>query len=321
MEKLISVICPTYNEESYIESILSFFVNSKPENKELLIIDGGSSDRTKEIVQGWILKNNNIKLFINLNKIVPYALNLGIKESKGDFLIRIDAHTKYSDDYFIKILEVFERTGADIVGGPTRVAFETDFQKAVAVAITNPLGVGDSKVHNLEYNGYSDHVTFGAWKREIFDEVGLFDEELVRNQDDEFHYRAKSKGKNIYLSSAIKLWYYPRKEFPSLFKQYFQYGYYKPLVLTKVRSEIKLRHLIPSFFTFYILSVPIAFFYLVWIFPAIIYLLAISFAILKSDLNSYQKLISFLVYPAIHLGYGFGFILGMKKILKKNNEK
>lgn len=312
---MISVICPTYNEESYIESILNFFNNSEPVNKELLIVDGGSSDRTKEIVKEWTFKNKNIKLIINENKIVPFALNLGVKESKGDYIIRIDAHTRYSNDYFLKILETFKRTDADIVGGPTRVAFETDFQKAVAAAITNPFGVGDSKVHNLEYNGYSDHVTFGAWKRELFNDVGYFDEELVRNQDDEFHYRAKSMGKKIYLSSEIKLWYFPRKNFPSLFKQYFQYGYYKPIVLKKVKSEIKLRHLIPSLFVLYIFSLPIIFFNFLWFSPAIIYLFAILLTFLKSDLSSSQKLKSFVIYPAIHFGYGFGFIFGIKKIL------
>jgi len=319
MEKLISVICPTYNEESYIESILSFFVNSKPDNKELLIIDGGSSDKTKEIVQRWILKYQNIKLINNQYKIVPHALNIGIKESNADFIVRIDAHSKYSEDYFLKIIETFEKTGADIVGGPTRVAYNTDFQKAVAYAITSSLGVGDSKVHNIEYNGYSDHVTFGAWKKEIFIEVGYFDEQLIRNQDDEFHYRAKSKGKKIYLSSEIKLWYYPRKNLSDLFKQYFQYGYYKPLVLKKVKSEIKVRHLIPSLFSLYILSLPVIYLNWLWIIPAIIYLLLTSFTIFKSGLSKNQKLKSFLVYPAIHFGYGFGFIFGINKIFSKRN--
>lgn len=313
----ISVLCPTYNEYSYIDKLLRFFIEVNPSEKELLVIDGGSTDGTKETVKSWSQKSSNIRLIENPNKTVPYALNIGIKESKGDIIVRIDAHSKYSSDYFMKILETFEKTDADIVGGPTRVAYDTDFQKAVAVAISNPLGIGNSKVHNINYNGYSDHVTFGAWKREIFDDVGYFDEQLKRNQDDEFHYRAKSKGKKIYLSSDIKLWYFPRKNLPGLFKQYFQYGYYKPLVLKKVKSEIKTRHLIPSLFVASIFTL----FFIKILFGFIfigIYLLAISFFAFTSKLNLKTKLLSYTVYPAIHIGYGLGFILGIHKIFQKN---
>ena len=192
----------------------------------------------------------------NKNKIVPYALNIAIKQSTGNPIIRLDAHTEYANDYIEKVIETFETTGADIVGGPMRAIGKTNFQKAVAYATSTKLGVGDSQFHDENAKGFVDSVYLGAWKREIFYDVGYFDEKMKRNQDDEFHYRAKSKGKKIYLNPEIKSRYYPRSSFRKLFMQYYQYGLYKPLVLKKIKTEIKLRHLVPIGFVFYLMLIP-----------------------------------------------------------------
>lgn len=311
---MITVVCPTYNEEEHIENVLNFFVNAKPYDKELIIVDGGSQDKTLDIVKDWVKKYSNIKLFNNPHKYVPYALNIAIKNSSGDPIIRLDAHTKYSEDYFEKILETFQKTNADIVGGPMIKKGITDFQKAVAYVTSSPFGIGDSKIHRTDYNGYSDHVYLGAWKRSLFDEVGYFDERLHRNQDDEFHYRAKSLGKKIYLSSDIKSEYLPRKNYNSLFCQYFQYGLYKPIVLKKIRSEIKLRHLIPLLFSVYIFFSPILIFYH-WtlIFPLILYLLLNVIFTLKNKSKIKIKLVTFALFPLVHLAYGLGFLIGLPK--------
>jgi len=311
---MITVICPTLNEEEHIEDVLNFFVNAKPDNKELIIIDGGSKDRTIQIIQKWIEIFPNIKLMNNPFKYVPFALNLAIKNSTGDPIIRLDAHTKYSEDYFLKILEVFEQTQADIVGGPMIKKGITDFQKAAAYVTSSPFGIGDSKIHRSNYNGESDHVYLGAWKRKLFDEIGYFDENLIRNQDDEFHYRAKSLGKKIYLSSTIKSEYLPRKNFKSIFKQYFQYGLYKPLVLKKIRSEIKLRHLIPLFFLIYIILTPILIFYnWIIIFPLILYLLLNVIFSAKNKNKFKIRILTFVLFPIIHFSYGLGFLIGLTK--------
>lgn len=311
---MITVVCPTYNEEEHIENVLNFFVNAKPYDKELIIVDGGSADKTLDIIKDWMNKYSNIKLFNNPNKYVPYALNIAIKNSSGDPIIRLDAHTKYSNDYFEKILETFQRTKADIVGGPMIKKGITDFQKAAAYVTSSPFGIGDSKIHQQNYNGYSDHVYLGSWKRSLFDEIGYFDERLHRNQDDEFHYRAKSLGKKIYLSSDIKSEYFPRKDYSSLIRQYFQYGLFKPLVLKKIKSEIKLRHLVPMFFLLYIFFIPILIFYH-WalIFPLILYLLINVIFSLRNKSKTKIKILTFSLFPLIHLAYGLGFLLGLNK--------
>lgn len=316
MSLLISVICPTLNEAQHIEKLLQFFVAAKPEDKELFIIDGNSQDRTRSIVQQWQQQYPNIHLLVNEKKYVPYALNIAIPQCKGQYIVRLDAHTEYEADYFEQVIATFNKTGADIVGGPTRTKATDATQTAVANAICTAFGIGNSRVHQDTYEGYTDSVTFGAWRRNIFQKTGLFDTDLVRNQDDEFHYRAKSKGLKIYQSSDIKLYYYPRSSLKALFRQYFQYGLYKPLVLKKVPDEWKWRHLIPSIFTLYLpLGLSLGFLHCFFLLPLALYLLANIYFSFMNQLPWRAKWISLLVYPIIHLAYGSGFIKGLFRLV------
>lgn len=308
---MISVICPTFNEANYIENVLRFFISASPKEKELLIIDGGSDDGTREIVNDWAKKHTNIFLIYNPYKFVPFALNIGIKESTGDPIVRLDAHTEYSNDYFISILKTFSKTNADIVGGPMRAEGKTIFQRAVAYCTSSSFGIGNSKIHREHYKGESDHVYLGAWQRKLFSEIGFFDESLKRNQDDEFHYRASSLGKKIFLNPEIKSYYYPRSSLNKLFKQYFQYGLFKPLVLRKVKSGFKLRHLIPSLFVIYLITLPITI-----VFPQYYFILILYFVIglifsVNNKLKISEKCYSLIIYFTIHISYGSGFILGL----------
>ncbi len=312
---MISVICPTYNEANSIRDIIDFFISSKHLEKELLIIDGNSTDNTRAIVKEYLIKNNNIYLIDNPEKYVSFAMNRGIQAAKGDIIVRLDAHSIYSADYFENILDTFKYTNADIVGGPYLTYFRNDFQKAVAKAISSSFGIGNSKAHNPNYKGYVDSVPYGAFKKKIFDEIGLFDEQLIRNQDDEFNYRANSMGKKVFLNPAIKFWYCPRHSIWGLFKQYFQYGYYKPLVLKKVKSGIKLRHLIPALFVLYVLSLPLIKINNFIFIPLIIYLFALIFNSLITHGKIKVKLFTLIVYPTIHLSYGLGFLIGLNTLL------
>jgi glycosyltransferase involved in cell wall biosynthesis len=317
---MLTLVCPILNEEKYIFNILSFFLESEPQDKEIYFIDGGSSDSTIQIIKDAAEQNPHIKLLINPNKYVSFALNLGIQSSLGDPIIRLDAHTVYSKDYIIKILEVFKETNADIVGGPMIKIGITFFQKAVAYCTSTSLGIGNSKIHQSDYCGPSDHVYLGAWRRDLFADIGYFDVRLIRNQDDEFHYRAKSRGKKIFLSSKIKSEYFPRNSLKKLFTQYFQYGLFKPLVLKKVKSEFKYRHIIPSIFVIYIVTMPLWYKNIFLSLVFFTYFLLVTIFTQIAILSFKSKILCFLIYPTIHIAYGLGFLIGLtnsKKIIKR----
>lgn len=313
---MISVVCPIFNEKDYIVQLTDFLRNSYPEGKEIFFIDGGSTDGTIELINAQNWNNQKIAVLTNTKQTVPFALNLAIPKCTRDIIVRLDAHTKYDLGYFKVILDTFQKIEADIVGGPTRTGFRAPFQEAVAFALNTKFGMGNSSVHDVEFEGYTDSVTFGAWRKSIFNTTGLFDTSLKRNQDDEFHYRARSLGFKIYQNPEIKLFYYPRNTWRGLLKQYFQYGLYKPLVLKKVSAEIKFRHLIPAAFVIYLISLPLLTFLMGWIYllPLVSYLLIDFFYSFSGNKTWKAKFYCLLVYPTIHIAYGGGFLFGIGKL-------
>lgn len=317
---MITVVCPVFNEELFISGILEMFISWNNPDKELLIIDGGSTDRTRSIVEDAMKNDPSIRLLDNPDRYVPFALNRAIRVSSGDPVIRLDAHTEYAGDYFEAVLKTFEKSGADIVGGPMRVKWETAFQHAVAIATTVSFGIGDSSFHFEDHEGYVDSVYLGAWRRGIFAEIGYFDEQLYRNQDDEFHYRANAYGKKIYLDPAIRSWYTPRSNFLSLFRQYYQYGLFKPLVLRKVKSGFRIRHLIPSGFVLYCLSLVLLYSYPLFLVPATLYILILLYFVMKNFSRPGVAWRLFLVFPVLHISYGAGFLAGLFRMIRKGGK-
>jgi len=311
-----SVVCPVYNEVDYIDGLLEFIEKASLRPKEIFVVDGGSTDGTLEKLSKWKEKLPELRVLHNPHRYVPHALNKAIPLCSGDYIVRLDAHTEYAPDYFEKILHAFQKSGADIVGGPTRTKGASSLKRAISYTISTKMGIGDSRVHQEDYEGLTDSVTFGAWKKDIFSVIGFFDVRLRRNQDDEFHYRAKSKGLKIFQSPAICLYYHPRSSLQALFSQYFQYGFYKPMVLKKVPSEMKWRHLIPAAFVLYLFGLVLGFWWhIVFLFPLSLYfLLVLSFS-LFNDLPLKSRLWCILVYPTLHIAYGLGFLLGIRKIL------
>lgn len=309
---MISIVCPVYNEEKYIGKLLDFYETIEPVNKEIIVIDGQSTDRTYDVVLHYASRNPSIHLLVNPKRYVPFALNMAILRCKGDIIVRWDAHTTYAPDYLLQVIKVFESTDADIVGGPMRAVGEMPFQKAVAAATSSRFGVGNSSFHFADYEGPADTVYLGAWKRSVFNKIGTFDEQMWRNQDDEFHYRAKAAGLTIYQSPAIYSTYYPRSSVRALFTQYYGYGLFKPLVLQKVRSQLRLRHLIPALFVAYLLLLPLGIWVLgAWtLFPLIIYFLLVAAYAMRG--KSWPVCFTmFMVYPSLHISYGLGFWAGL----------
>jgi len=313
---MISIVCPVYNESKYIRNVLDFCITALPREKEIIFIDGESTDDTGSIIKEYAAIHSNIQLLNNEKRIVPFALNKAIKQANGDIIVRLDAHTDYAPDYFEKIIEVFNATNADIVGGPMRIAKGNQVQDAIGYATCTFFGVGNSSFHFEDFEGFTNTVYLGAWKKSIFDTTGLFDELLKRNQDDEYHYRAKSMGFTIYQSPQVKLYYHPRITFAKLFKQYYQYGLYKPIVLKKIKSGFSLRHLIPATFVLYLLSIP--FFAMINLAYAFIPLVIYALVNLAFSFNSKKGFMQCLrvayAYFILHVSYGLGFLIGLEKI-------
>ena len=312
---ILSVICPVYNGEKTIKQLLEFLLISKPYNKEIILIDGYSNDNTVSIIQNFQQINDNIILLYNKKKYVPFALNMSLKICKGRYIARVDAHTEYPHDYFLQCLSIAELTGADNVGGSIQSLGNGPIGEAIAFAMSSTFGVGNSGFRTLKQDAYVETVPFGFWPKEVFEKYGLFDEDLFRNQDDEFNYRIIANGGKVFQSVKIDSKYYVRNSFISLYRQYFQYGLFKPLVIKKIGKVVRIRHLVPVFFVLYLFFLPILF-----LFSGLFILPIIAYFIVGFYFASKSRFISntFLAFMILHFSYGFGFLRG---IFLKNPSK
>lgn len=323
-EPKTTIIIPCRNEQHHIEEVLeSVLTQESPAGGfEVLIVDGMSSDDTRTVIERFVARRGaefgtSIRVIENPARIVSVGMNLGIRAARGDAIVRMDAHTQYAQDYVQSCLEVLHRTGADNVGGPARTKADTYTQKAIAAAYHSPFAVGGALFHNVDYEGYVDTVTYGCWKKGVFEQFGYFDEDLVRNQDDEHNLRISRSGGRIYQSPAIKSWYKPRGSLRALFEQYKQYGYWKVRVIQKHRIPASFRHLVPGGFLIYLaVCLLLGFLWRPAIWALALGLSAYAAAVLTASVLTARRAgwILFpmlcVVFPCYHFGYGYGFIMG-----------
>ncbi len=307
---VISVICPVYNEVAYLPGLIEFFNQSEPADKELFLIDGGSTDGSTELILEYQKGSENIRLVQNPEKFVAFGLNKAIPLCRGQYIARLDAHAEYPATYFEACLHAIQKSDADNVGGFIHSVGKGAAGQAIACAMSSKFGVGGASFRTLQTDAFVETVPFGFWKREAFDRFGFFDEDLVRNQDDEFNYRILKKGGKIFQSSNIHCRYFVRDSFKALFRQYYQYGYYKPLVIKKIGKVVKLRHLAPVFFVLYLILIPFSIFQPFLLIPFIIYLFLSLYSSLRCTANPVLVMTAFFV---LHFAYGLGFLNGIFK--------
>lgn len=326
----VSVIIPCRNEEKYIgKCIAALLKQDYPrENMEVLFVDGMSTDRTREIIERYSRDHQFIRLFSNPQKIVPVAMNIGIRQSRGDIIIRMDAHTVYPPDYIALCVEYLDKTGAENVGGPIISIAETFWGRAIAAGMSSMFGVGNARFRVGGYEGCVDTVPFGAYRRELFDRIGLFDEELVRNQDDELNYRVIKNGGRIYMASPIRSYYYPRESLRKLWRQYYEYGYWKVRVIQKHGMPASWRHLVPAAFVLSLLVtglLSLADMKYLWSFLAVAgsySLLSLVFASKIALWKGVQYLPALPpVFATLHLSYGVGFWKGIWDFILSGKRK
>ena len=323
---MLSVIVPIYQEEKYISKCIDSMLSQDypKDDLEIILVDGMSKDRTREIVATYTAKYPFIRMIDNPDRIAPCAMNRGIKEAKGDVIIRLDAHVYYPKNYFSLLVEKLnELPGAENVGAlcNTLPVNDSITAQSIAAVLSSSFGMGNSHFRvGADKEMEVDTVPFGCFHRSIFDKVGLYDEELVRNQDDELNARIIKTGGNIYLIPQLVCEYYARDTAKKVYKMFYQYGVFKPLVNKKLGSPATVRQFFPLFFVLGLLVGPVVCLFLPvlwWAYFAVImlwFILATSFS-LKDSKNLKRILTQNWIYFVVHFGYGWGYIAGIYKIL------
>jgi glycosyltransferase involved in cell wall biosynthesis len=319
----VSVIIPCRNEESYIEAVLkNVIAQDYPHDKlEVFVVDGASTDESKDIASAIAVKYPFIQVLDNPEKIVPYALNLGIRQSRGEVIVRMDAHSEYPADYISSLIKNLFELNADNVGG-VWITQSADFSlmaRAIAAATSHPFGIGNA-LYRLGATAPRevDTVPFGCYRREVFDKIGFFDEQLIRNQDDEFNGRLIKNGGKIFLIPSVKIKYYARSTWSKLSRMFYQYGLFKPLVNSKLGHPATFRQLVPPLFVLTVIASTLLSFFNPEILGIFLLLPAIyfSFDLIFSFLISIRTKISllpllFITFPVIHFSYGYGYLRGI----------
>ena len=322
---MISIIIPCRNEERFIEKCLDSLIKQdfSKENLEILIIDGDSKDKTKEIVEEYIQKYSFIKIIDNKEKYTPFGLNIGIKRVKGDIIVRMDAHAEYEKDYISKCVKYLEQYKADNVGGVLRTIPSNDslIAKAIAICLSHFFGVGGSYFRTGSKKPIEvDTVFGGCYRKEVFDKIGLFNEKLIRSQDIELNKRLKASGGKILLVPDITAYYYPQNNLADFFEHNFVDGVWTTYPLKFGIRIFSLRHLVPLFFVLslflsliFSLFFPIAILFFDLILGSYI-ILSLFFSIKISIKNGFKY---FFLMPIVflnrHIGYGLGSIWGSIK--------
>lgn len=329
MKDYISVILPIYNEEEYIiNCVESLLLQSYPKEKmEWIFIDGNSIDKTKLILNEYKEKYKNlIKIYDNSNKTVPYAMNIGIKKAKGKYIIRLDAHAEYEKDYIEKCVYYLNRTNADNVGGIAITKSKGFVGESIALMLSSKFGVGNSSFRTNGNSGYVDTVPFGAFKREVFEKWGMYDERLTRNQDNEMNFRIRKNGGKIYLSNDIIFSYYCRDSIKGISDMAIKNGMWNIITMKLCPGSMGIRHFIPFLFLISLIILPLlSIFYFniifLFIFELLMYILLDIYFSIKLSKNIKYFLMIFILFPIFHLTYGFGSLKGIIKIINNFQKK
>jgi len=309
---MLSIIIPVRNEAEYIEQAIESFIQDTAD-KEIWICDTGSTDGTLQILNSLALKYEQVKIFNSQHKSVSKVFNEVFPLTKGEYISLLGAHAKYSSHYFSTGIKYLVKDECDSIGGPLVQQGKSNMGKAIAYCMGTKFGVGNTPFRTETRKMFVETVAFSIFKRELIQKVGLFDEDLVRNQDAEFNYRLNANGYKILMVPELTCNYYVRESIPSLVKQYYQYGFFKPLVFKKLNGSMKPRHIVPALFVMYLFSLAIGFQFSLWFLPAMIYIVLLVLYSINNSLSFVQKLNCFLVFPTLHISYGVGYIFGAIK--------
>ena len=325
----IKVVIPCRNELGYIGKCLDSLVHCNQTGVELhvWVVDGMSDDGTRPLISEYAARYSFIKLVDNVRRTTPYALNIGLEPLDYDIGIILGAHAVVDKEFVrhnARVLQEHPEVGC--AGGIITNVHENELSRVISNAMSSPFGVGNAYFRTGGKSGYVDTVAFGAYRREVFEKIGFFDEDLVRNQDDEFNYRVTKAGFKIYLDPKIESQYYVRGSFSKLYKQYFQYGYWKVFVNRKHATITTLRQLAPPLWMLFVSVGWVGFFLhpllgYSYVGMILIYLTLAKFTAIRTagwQIPMIFKLVA--CYMILHASYGWGYLKGMFHfyILRRN---
>jgi glycosyltransferase involved in cell wall biosynthesis len=328
---LVSVIVPCRNERGYIVECLESILRSDYglNRIEILVVDGASDDGTPEILSEYARRSPQIQCLQNPARTAPAALNIGIMHATGDILMRMDAHCRYPDNYISALVGWLHQSGADNVGGMWRILPGSDSlaARAIAAALSHRFGAGNSYYRiGITRPKWVDTVPFGCYRRSVFERIGLFDEELIRNQDDELNQRLLRNGGRILLVPDVTIDYYARDSIRKIARMHYQYGYFKPLAAKKAGAVGTFRQIVPAIF---VLSLAVTLLLGPWIkiarvtFLGIVgaYLIVLVVSVFSSATRNSVRVCILLsaVFPVIHISYGFGWLRGLAHLFVRRN--
>jgi glycosyltransferase involved in cell wall biosynthesis len=326
-EILISIIVPIRNEELHIKKFLENLqtIVGNRNDIEIFLVDGLSNDKTLAKINNFLLVTNlNLKVLKNPFKITPNAMNIGVNHSQGKYMLRLDAHSEYPFNYIDKLLYWKNKLKADNVGGVIKtLPFDNSSKsRSIALATSSIFGMGNSYFRiGIKSPKEVDTVPYGFYSMSKIKEIGLYDEDLVRNQDDELNARLIKQGGKIFLVPQISIKNYTRSKYSQLYKMFFQYGYFKPIVNLKLRTITSFRQLVPLLFVLFIflgLILTIIFPGLLTLYMAslIFYAIISCFISLRIAKNDFiHTMVSFFI---IHFSYGFGYLFGIISLVFKS---
>jgi succinoglycan biosynthesis protein ExoA len=317
----VAVVMPVRNEARYVERSLSSVLNQDypADRLEVIVADGMSTDGTRAIVAEWASRDDRVRLIDNPKQIAPAGLNLAMSCARGSVVARVDGHCEIAHDYIRCAVARLLADSADGVGGPIDTVGETPVARTIAAAMSSKFGVGGSAFRTTkDRTVVVDTIAFPVYTREVIERAGAYDEELVRNQDDEYNYRLRKMGARLLLAAEVRSRYYSRSSIASVFRQYFQYGFWKVRVLQKHPRQMSPRQFVPPVFVAalggatFLVATPLGWLPLATVLPA--YGLANIVATQRVASGKHlggQALLMPIVFAALHIGYGTGFLIGL----------
>jgi succinoglycan biosynthesis protein ExoA len=328
----ISIIVACRNEITHIRRFLNSLLSQDLDGMswEAILADGMSDDGTRDVLDQYCAQHSQLKILANPGRIVSTGLNAAIRAARGDIIVRMDAHSWYAPTYCRLCIETLHRTGADYVGGPVLAQAEGTLPRAVTAAFHSRFATGgSSRFRELDYEGWVNTLPFGAWRKTTLEKIGLFDESLVRNQDDELNIRLLQAGGKIWQTPSLRSWYNPRSALSKLFHQYFQYGFWQVPVFRKHRNLSSWRKFVPVGFVLANAIAVIALIFdavsrsssfrpmlSIWLVVLAVYFLLDLVASLFAARGHGWDTLPYLplVFCIYHLSFGVGFLVGLLRL-------